>query len=91
MLTNYTNCIIIKNEVYEMYINNFMKGCLIMKELNRIRVMLGVDIATIADHLGMSYYKLAKIFKEEEICPSDLKERIKFFLTEIYTKCIESA
>ena len=60
-----------------------------MKTLNDARIMAGVGIAEIADGLGVSYIYLAKIFKEEELCPKKIKEQIKFFLISNYTKCIE--
>lgn len=60
-----------------------------MKTLNDARIMAGVGIAEIADCLGVSYIFLAKIFKEEEICPEKIKEQIKIFLISNYTKCID--
>lgn len=61
-----------------------------MKTLNDARIVAGVGIAEIADSLGVSYFSLAKIFKEEEICPEKIKEKIKIFLISSYTKCIEN-
>lgn len=60
-----------------------------MKTLNDARIMAGVRVTEIADSLGVSYIYLAKIFKEEEICPAKIKEQIKFFLISNYTKCID--
>ena len=86
MLTSYTLCIIIKNKIYKMYEK---KGVLQVKNLNKARVMAGVEITKIADALGVSYVFLAKIFKEEICCPKGLKDKIKIFLIKNYTECIE--
>lgn len=60
-----------------------------MKELNRMRVLAGVEIPCLADSIGISYITLGKIFMGEVECPKEVKEKIKIFLIKNYTDCIE--
>lgn len=60
-----------------------------MKNLNKARMIAGVEITEMADALGVSCVFLAKVFKEEVCCPEGLKDDVKNFLIKNYTECIE--
>ena len=60
-----------------------------MKELDKVRVAAGVEVSQIAEHIGVSYVNLAKIFHGVERCPEEIKEDVKNFLIKNYTERIE--
>ena len=60
-----------------------------MEELNRMRMLAGVEMSQLADSIGIGYIALGKMFAGKELCPSELKEKIKIFLIKNYTECIE--
>lgn len=51
--------------------------------------VVGLSVQSIADYLGISYVKTAKILTGEEKCPDDKKDKLIYFLTQNYTKCID--
>lgn len=57
--------------------------------LNQAREMAGVGIPELSEYLGISYVDVAMILKNQKECSKDIAEKIKFFLVENYTKCIE--
>ena len=60
-----------------------------MEELNRMRMLAGVEMSQLADSIGIGYITLGKMFTGKELCPNELKEKIKIFLIKNYTECIE--
>lgn len=60
-----------------------------MEELNRMRMLAGVQISQLADSIGVGYITLAKMFAGKEMCTKEIKDKVKIFLIKNYTECIE--
>lgn len=60
-----------------------------MKKLNEERVASGIEIIEIAEELGLSCIFLARVFNGNVRCSKEVKDRVKNFLIQNYTKRIE--
>ena len=60
-----------------------------MNTLNEARQILGVSIPELSEVVDIPYFELTKMLKGDVNMPIEIKSKIKFFLIQNYTKCIE--
>lgn len=59
--------------------------------LREIIRSMDLNIEDVADYLGLSYFDTAQIIKGEKSCNNFQREKLKIFLIQNYTKCIDEA
>lgn len=59
-------------------------------DLNKLRSIIDLSVEDLANEIGVSYYDMGQILCKCTKCPNYIKEKLKNFFLNIYTKHIEN-